>query len=274
MPESSGKTQQTAGDIFGYFTGIHQQRIKKFFKDRHRFEGGEKISDRPLVLMAFTNRCGSNLTASYLREANVVRGLGEYLNYDMVIRHARNRNFTAFPDYVGWLHARKTRKGGVFGTKASGDQISLILRWGIDRMFSGLRIIHVVREDVVAQAVSYSIASQTQRWTSNQRGLDVEPVFDPEDIFKRMQAIMRTNEKIQLIAEIAGIPRLIVSYGDIVRQPKSEIERICTFLEVPAPASADITPQIERQSTGLNAEFRASFLRWCAEKAELNPPQP
>ena len=48
--------------------GRHETTIKRQFGSRVRFEGTAPVFDKPLILMAFTNRCGSHLLADYLRQ--------------------------------------------------------------------------------------------------------------------------------------------------------------------------------------------------------------
>tara|TARA_B110000503_G_C6824913_1_gene280420 strand:+ start:275 stop:487 length:213 start_codon:yes stop_codon:yes gene_type:complete len=55
-----------------------------------RFEGDTPLFDKPLVILAFTNRCGSDLFFEYLRNTGVIGGLFEATNEDRVIRRSKN----------------------------------------------------------------------------------------------------------------------------------------------------------------------------------------
>ncbi len=59
--------------------GGHERSILSQFKGNVRFTGGKPVLDCGLILVAFTNRSGSNLLCDYLGQCPRVAATGEHL---------------------------------------------------------------------------------------------------------------------------------------------------------------------------------------------------
>ena len=54
----------------------HEKVLRKLFGAKCAYDG-RMVFDTPLMLIAFTNRCGSNLLADYLRAARAARDIAQ-----------------------------------------------------------------------------------------------------------------------------------------------------------------------------------------------------
>lgn len=233
--------------------GPHEAAIKAQFVGRNRFEGAQPVFPTPLIIMAFTNRCGSHLLADYLRQTGKLAGFGEFLNASVVTKQAQGA--AQFPDYICGLHQRLCSNDEVLGIKASYDQILMLLRWNIPAMFTGLRIIHLTRSDAIAQAVSHAIATQSAQWTSLQKSNGVVPRFQVKQIDAILQEQDRANALIRLIAQTTATPRAQAHYEAIAKDPATHVGRLLTFCGIDAPDWVPCPPQVQKQAGAVNMEF-------------------
>lgn len=165
----------------------------------------------------------------------------------------------SFPDFLQRLSAMSSRNGEMVGFKASWDQLRMLLRWNIDKMYAGgIRMIHTAREDLVEQAVSFSIARQTRQWSSNQQAQG-EAIYDENDIALRLEAIMHANQMFHYLTSIAGIPMIHIRYGELCDDPATVMRRIGEFAEVDLSDWSYVEPEIKKQGGKINTEFRDRF---------------
>lgn len=239
--------------------GVHELKIRSMFPDAFVWHGSTPVFDRPLYILAFTNRTGSNLLADYLRQTGHFRGLEERLNWDSVKRSLESKRFDSFPDYIYEL-AGPPGTPGAWGIKASWDQILLLKRANIMSMFPGVRIIHSVRHDLLGQAVSHLIAHQTNQWTSEQTSSNVVPEYASDKIEQILMGIVRSNNYIDLIARTLEVPRYTVVYERLQDDPAGEIRRLAEGNYLDVTDWHPRTPKISRQRNEINVNFQSKCM--------------
>lgn len=204
----------------------HEHAVQALFDGEASYDG-PPLFDFPLYLIAFTNRSGSNLLAEHLHATGKFSGLFEHLNADAITVMAKDSRARSFPGHLSWLISQYRKPGTVFGFKASWDQTAMLVRLGIDRMFTGkTKVIHIVRHDILAQAVSFSIADQTKQWMSTQKANDVQPDYDAKDIEKRIAGICDGNGRIVYLCNVFDLDCLTVFYEDLIVHPWHQMQRI------------------------------------------------
>ena len=239
--------------------GNHQREIEAFFRGRVRYGGSEPVFSQPLVLLGFTNRSGSNLLGEYLRLTGNFSGFHEHLNASAVRNMAERTEARTFPDHMAALAKMQDKKANAYGVKASWDQMLMLLRWRVDRMFASVHVIHIERLDVLAQAVSFSIAAQTRKWMSTQAGTGAKPAYNATDIRNRLDGIGSGNKLIRQICSVYGLDTLTTRYEDLVTEPVAELDRIHKWLGIPLRRLDLGKARLDRQSDGTNATFIARF---------------
>lgn len=248
---------QSLLDVLGN-PGIHERSIADLFSGRVSFSGEGPVFPKPLRIMAFTNRCGSNLLADYLRQTGKIGGFHESLNHDTVDTAAERHGIENFPDYVSYLFESMAVDGN-FGVKASWDQIAMLGRWKILSMFPGATIIHMRRADVISQAISHCIAHQTKRWTSAQKGIDKKPVYSFAQIEKIVESINFSNSVIPIVARVMGLPLTGVLYEGLTRNAEAVVTNLGKSLSLDLAEWTPKQPKISRQSDAVNSEFLRLF---------------
>lgn len=209
---------------------VHETEIRKYIATVH-YEGGVPL-DTQLVLLGFFNRSGSNLLAEYLRSLPGLTGFGEYLNHPTVINRCTKEGIDSFPDYIRSLAERAGTPG--FGLKASGSQVEMLHKWNILPMFRSVRAVHMVRQDIVSQAVSLWIARHTKQWTSTQSSAvsEREVPYDAAAIGRIIRNIGLQNTRIMAAFSVLDIPARTVVYERLIDEPQAEMEALGEFLEL------------------------------------------
>lgn len=239
--------------------GIHEKNIYDHFGGNVVYMD-EIIFNFPLFIIAFTNRTGSNLLASRLHSTGLYSVIGENLNYDEVIIRSSKTDVKSFPAYIAGLVNIRENSSKIFGIKASWDQLLMICRWGINRMFSDIAVVHIERESLVEQAVSFSIAGQTKRWTSEYPDTGMSPVYNRDDIDSKLYDIVSSNQAIIAICDIMKMRRLRVTYEELVKDPDKVVGNVARFsgvIDTPIMSSAGIRKQASENNTKFSEMYRA-----------------
>lgn len=214
--------------------------------------------NKSLVLVAFTNRSGSNLLTDYLRQTGKIGGLTEGLNFDSALRHFKAHNLTSMPQYIAHLVKQQCKHHAVFGLKASSELLATVLRWNLLSMFPSVKVVHIIRNDAVSQAVSLSIADQTKKWTSRQVANGVEPVLNVPQIEKIISNQREANLRIELICRAHRLDRFPLSYERVCASPDQTVRDVMSFLGFDQNWKLN-PPAIEKQADDVNAAFVSAF---------------
>jgi LPS sulfotransferase NodH len=185
---------------------------------------------------------------------------------------------TRFADHMRAAVAEGSTPNGVFGTKVMWDYFGYLLdnlaalptnrgrslsdRALLERAFPNLRYVWIRREDVIAQAVSWARAIQTNQWSTNdQAHTDRRPRFD----FAQIQALVHKATEHQLAwkcwFDAHGIEPFRISYEELVADMQVVTRQVLAFLGVNLP-DAQIEPEGGKQADALNA-------RWAGRYREL-----
>lgn len=155
----------------------HSPLIQDFFQGRTGLVRSSAKEGTFLTVLCFTNRCGSTYLSSLLSSVGLAgppldRNY-EFLNIDKVACICESNGIGSLSEYVDFLISAYSSSSNSLLLKASAGQLSLLLRSGVLDAFRGrVEFILLYRSNVIAQAVSHSIAHQTDVWTSMHSGRD------------------------------------------------------------------------------------------------------
>ena len=256
-------------DTFSLGTpGVHEKKIRSIFKKKMVFDGDAPVFEHPLYLLAFANRSGSNLLADYLRNTAYFGGFHEQLNYNAIEKQAEAGSCTSLPDTIRYMSTARLGGASAWGFKASWDQIMMLYRARIDKMYPSVKIIHSTRHDIVSQAVSYLIASQTKKWSSKLEGNpEVEPKYDYKLITNLAESCALSEQRVRMIATMFGAGYVNIGYDPLVRRPQAIMKRIGVFAGIDLADWTPHKPSISKQASAVNTEFYERYL--ADRRAEL-----
>ncbi len=225
--------------------------------------------ERPLVLLAFTNRSGSTHLGQLLASAPDLYGFREDLNHQTVRRRVEEHGIPDLTGYLEHIAALGEKPEAGFGVKASAQQLRLVRMAGIDRAFTETTVVRIRRRDRAAQAVSFWMASQTQQWTSRQAGKEVRLSYDSRAIRQYLKSIQSAESALDLVLALLPYKVLNVEYEALCDYPEFIVRRVRTGLGLP-PMEEPPTGWPERQTSDQKTEFverfRAELMRdWTLE---------
>jgi trehalose 2-sulfotransferase len=213
-------------------------------------------------LICFVNRSGSNLLAAGLQGTRLLGNPREYFNGPEVIEACRALGLRSLTDYARAVMRTTATPNGVFGTKVGAGQLLYLTREGIvPNVFRRPVFVYVTRLDTVSQAISFVIASQTQRWTSLMPGSDREPTYDAGAIIANLRWIYESQSLFEYYFTIHGIQPLRFIYEQLQEGLEPAVARIAAAVGVDVPRGVLSSIQLRRQRTELNEEFKARFLK-------------
>ena len=237
----------------------HANKIEAHFNGRVCFDGETQVFDKPLVILAFTNRCGSNLFAEYLRNTRIVGALFEWANYDQVIERSENTDCGSYDTLFQLEAERIIDSGRFYGIKASATQIAMLYRWNIPAMFPGTVVFQVQRRNLVEQAVSMTIATQTGKWSSDYPATQTDAQFNFSEVSNYLERIVQQNLAIQLLVEALELPSKIFYYEDFIDDPLPAIREALAFLGHDTDITRLPEPRLKKQADARNETFKMAF---------------
>lgn len=220
--------------------------------------GSSKVKQN--VLICFTNRCGSNFLAEALASTGKLPQAGEFFNAEFVQKHCRENELSNLKDYIEYLQT-KLSQNDVFCSKVGVGQLFFLHRM---KAFEGLlnpcHFIFVQRHDVLGQAISFSIANQTKIWTSQHPGQPIEPQYDPQDIWNRIDGTTKANMQFERFFAMTDKEPIRVVYETLVADFMAEIYRVGQGLGLGDLVPSKDSIRLKTQRNHLNESFRESFL--------------
>lgn len=213
---------------------------------------------RPLVLLAFTNRSGSTHLGQLLASAPDLYGFREDLNHQSVRRRVSEERIPDLTTYVSHIAALGEKPDAGFGLKASAQQLRLVRMAGMDRAFSETIVVRIRRRDRVAQAVSFWMANETQQWTSRQTAKDVPLEYDSRVLRQHLKSIQASESALDLVLALLPYKILNVEYESLCEFPEFIVRRVRTGLGLP-PLETAPSGWPERQTSEQKSEFVARF---------------
>ena len=241
----------------------HEQKLRDYFA-AFDVPADTRALNKPVCIMLFTNRSGSSLVSEHMRSTPQFTGFGEPLNAKWIIDRCEREGLTSFSEYLHWETARlyRHKPEALLGMKASYGQAMMLMRSGaIPRFFDDVRWVVVQRDDLLSQAVSFAIADQTKQWHSFDSGRPVDPVYDYQDIRRRLHGFAHSSMAINMFCSFFDIRPYRIVYDQFARDPVAGTRAFASYLGVDEVTIDFEALQMERQRDSFSAGFRRRFLQ-------------
>jgi LPS sulfotransferase NodH len=238
----------------------HETKIVSLFgNERVVPKPGDEDDASPTLLVCFSNRSGSNFICQALTSTGLFGNIEEYLNYSAVSENSEPWGANTFPRYCLKLKRKITPDGRIFGVKVAWHQLYFLIKVGIiPKVYRNPKYLLVRRRDILGQAVSASIAWQTNGWWTSSQNWRAE--YSRISIKGQIEsAISSYSHFLELFATF-DLPYREVVYEDFSCDPERHTQAICKWLglEPQGPDMQRITIKIQRNL--LNDEFRRHFI--------------
>lgn len=216
---------------------LHQEKIEEHFGEALLRalspQEQKELSGLNLFFVVFTNRSGS----TYMTELLHLSGAGihpgdEQFNEPSVLLKAKNESIPTFTDYLLNI-VREQQENGRVGFKISAIQLFWLTQLGLLTNFRSVRLIHSVREDRIAQAVSHVKARATGQWHTLMPATSSQPVsYSRREMLRCLRGISSSYELCNYYCSIHQPPRLDVVYERILEDPYRELQRMTNFIGI------------------------------------------
>jgi LPS sulfotransferase NodH len=120
--------------------------------------------------------------------------------------------------------------------------------------FGPLGLVHLRRDDVVGQAVSWVRAEQTGYWQEGDRS-SAQPRFDPGHIDDLVWTIRDHNAAWSAWFAQQGVEPHSVTYEDVIGDPRRAARGILDHLGIESPPDWRPVPRQRRQADEVNADW-------------------
>lgn len=254
-----------------HFPDVHHQMLTGFYKATPEQEAEDRAKlDQVLdgltgfYVICFTNRCGSTFLAHALASEGRIQAAGEQLNFEPVSTQSTKLGLRSYPAYLAHLIERGSARSGIFGVKAGiGQLIGLYNAGVLERVKDKLTLVHITRQDLLAQAVSMYIATRTKRWTSKQEGVDAELLYQPGVLLSTLDGLCRRNAAFKALFELFQLDAVPVQYEKLVDDPGKVVKRVGRHLGLPnlryVPEKVPIEKQADEVNERLLREWTAAY---------------
>jgi LPS sulfotransferase NodH len=210
-------------------------------------------------VISATPRSGSNLLCDALTSTGTLGRPAEYLNVDAL----RLRGLSEFKNDVKARLGQAIRLGttanGVFGLKLFVPHFADFAAAAGEAMLGDLVFVHLTRNDLLGQAISYVRAAQTQAWRSNlaARG---EARFDEDAIAAAILRFATDDARWRAYFARNGIKPISLHYEALVEDPEPCVATVAAALGLEKPVLADLSfSELRVQRDQLSMAWRRRF---------------
>lgn len=214
-----------------------------------------------VLIIASTARCGSHMLGHALYETNKFGFPLEYAQPTNLEEWKRRFGCDDIISVMEELMRRRTSPNGVFGIKIHYTHLEQFGGFeNLVKLFPDAYYVLLNREDVLEQAVSLSIASQTGVWISGQKPIKEDPVYDFSHIDKCLKDTIINNSLWRYTLAGSGCRYIDMSFEKIRGNLPHAIKEISSFIDI--EISNDELPKEQatiKQSNQRNVEWAAKF---------------
>ena len=222
-----------------------------------------------LLFLCFTNRSGSNYLGNVLAASGLTHNAEEYFNADPVIDTCASHRLASFQHYFSHVVRTRSRRG-TFLAKVAAEHLALLVQSGIlDQLLPVAHFIVIERADKLAQAISLSIAEQTQQWAWYLPSVIAENElrFSERRIAELIDVITEQEQATWRFLGLNGIVPLAIKYEILIQSPQMAVDRITDHLGLPRAVIDLSRIELRKQATAINELWRERFLQ-----ADANRP--
>jgi LPS sulfotransferase NodH len=117
-----------------------------------------------------------------------------------------------------------------------------------------VRLVHLRRDDVVGQAVSWARAEQTGYWQERDRSSE-QPRFEDDQVADLVRTIREHNAAWSTWFSEQGVEPHSVTYEDVTANPRQAVDGILDHLGIELPGKWRPAARQRRQADELNADW-------------------
>ena len=225
-----------------------------------RFDFLTPTAPTTFYAVATIPRTGSSFLCEKLWRTGQLGAPYEYFNYqNLMIQMILRLGVNSLQDYVKRIFELRTSPNGFFGFKLFPEHFQFMRLAQILWRFPHLKFIYLVREDILAQAISYNRSMQTSQW-SNYDIPQSEAKYDYNSLLSSLGKIEQSINFWGNYFRNNNIQPYRITYEQFISDPDSETENILNVfgLKYDKSITVDI-PEFNKQKYGNNTDWKEQF---------------
>ena len=251
---------------------IHKQVVKINNKyPLNKFPENQKIMNKKIYLICTTPRSGSNLLSALLESSGMMGQPSEYLNHTGTIpRLAKKHNLIdtnstiILRKYLDFVINNRSSANKVCGIKLFFNQLERFLDFPeMKEILKQCHFIFLTRKDLVAQAVSMYIATETNIWKSIKEDKSSRDFveYNESKINSILENLIKQNNKWSEFFGVNKLNYLEVTYEEILENSNQLCQDICSFcgVDVGNYEFSLESSRFKKQGDSLNEKFANIF---------------
>ena len=246
---------------------------KEQFLEEHDYPRVSKPTK--VLIIASTERCGSHMLGHALHNTHAFGFPLEYANPANLKKWKEKFKTDDFYEVLDEIQKRRTSPNGVFGIKLHYQHIEEF--GGFEQLvnyFPDAYYVLLSRENVLNQAVSLSIASQTGVWIAGQEPVNENPEYDYSSIDKSLKSIIKNNSSWRYSLAASDCNYIEMNFDNVKNNLDKTISDIAKFMGVSVNVEDIPTEQVtSKQSNKLNKEWEERFCSEFNLSSKLIPEQ-
>ncbi len=239
------------------------------FDSRHDYSHG--IPASKTLVIASTVRSGSHMLGHALHATGAFGFPLEYAHPKNLAEWQRRFDVDNADAAFTRLLDIRTSDNGVFGIKVHYRHlVTLGGLKGLLRRFPEPHFVLLTRDDLVAQAVSLSIASQTGNWISGQADPSHPATYSYRDIADCLRRVILDNASWQYLLAANGLKSMAMQFSEVQSNTRQAITRIADFMDVTIdPDIVPASPVTHAQKNAVNQAWIERFIEESQPDEEL-----
>jgi LPS sulfotransferase NodH len=216
------------------------------------------------LILAATPRSGSTLLARLVDSTGLFRRTTEYFNNGFYRQYGVDHPTLARK--LEEMDRRSRTDLNFLSVKFFPNHMAEAIRFGlVDTAFANARYVHIVRRDLLGQAISLVRATTTDEWQSSFKGNEKRLEYDEATITREILTLSGGERWWRLFFASRDVPVLQVAYENLEADPQYEVRRIVSFLGFePDRYPADLSKvDPGKQRDEMNEEWRRLYLASC-----------
>lgn len=209
-----------------------------------------------------TPRSGSHFLGQLVFATGAMGCPLEYFNRRNIVRWRARAGTESPAALMTFLQRIRTSPNGCFGLKAHFTHLKTLAQHiSLQEFVDSYVHVHIVRRDLLNQAISFARARQTDVWISRAEPTDRPAIYDRSLIRQCLTDLARQNAGWTHLFHTFGLRPLLVEYEALAADPASIVRRMADHVGVELPeVKIPARPRTRRQGDDLSEHWRDRFV--------------
>ena len=210
-----------------------------------------------------TPRSGSHMLGQLLYATGKMGCPLEYFNPGNLVRWQARAQVAGAGDLIRFLQGIRTSPNGCFGLKAHFTHLPALAQYiPLGDFVTRFTHVHIVRRDLLAQAISFARATQTGEWISRTSASDRTATYDGPLIRRCLVELARQHASWEHLFHGLGLRPHVVEYESLAADPPRAIRDVASFVGIDLSAEVEIPGPRTCPASAIPRASRGGIASW------------